>query len=108
MFPVDLPGDSRQFGFELLIFFHFLAAWNGNLDKNDLVLQFWMIIEKSVESFQFLREAFNVVQSVDANNYLDAFIAFFQVSNALLNLGLFQGVGELFGIDADNELVYTD
>ena len=108
MFPVDLPGDSRQFGFKLLIFLHILAAWDSNLDKYDLVLQFWVIIEKSVESLEFLREAFNVVQSVDANDYLDACIAFFQAANALLDLGLFQGIGEFFGIDADNELVHAD
>lgn len=90
MFSVDLPGYSTQFRFEILIFLYIFPAWNGDLDENNLVLQLWVIIEKSVESLEFLREAFDVVQSVDANNYLDAFVAFFQASNTLLDIRLLQ------------------
>ena len=108
MFSVDLPGYSTQFRFEILIFLYIFPAWNGDLDENNLVLQLWVIIEKSVESLEFLREAFDVVQSVDANNYLDAFVAFFQASNTLLDVRLLQWISELFGVNADNELVYAD
>lgn len=90
MFSVDLPGYSTKFRFEILIFLYIFPAWNGDLDENNLVLQLWVIIEKSVESLEFLREAFDVVQSVDANNYLDAFVAFFQASNTLLDVRLLQ------------------
>lgn len=90
MFSVDLPGYSAQFRFKILIFLYVFAAWDGNLDENNLVLQLWVIIEKSIESLEFLREAFDVVQSVDANNYLDAFVAFFQASNTLLDIRLLQ------------------
>lgn len=108
MFPVDLPGDSTQFGFEVLIFLYVFAAWDGDLDENNLVLQLWVIIEKSVKSLEFLREAFNVIQSIDTNNYLDAFVAFFQASNTLLDIRLLQCVGELVRVNADNKLVYAD
>jgi hypothetical protein len=108
MLPVDLPGNSAQFRFELLIFLYVLAAWDSDLDEHNLVLQLRVIIEKSVEPLEFLREAFDVVQSVDANNYLDAFIMFFQGSNTLLDISLLQCVGELIGVDADNKLVNAD
>jgi hypothetical protein len=49
-----------------------------------------------------------VIQSVDANNYLDAFIMFFQDSNTLLDIRLLQCVDELIGVDADNKLVNAD
>lgn len=90
MFSVDLPGYSTKFRFEILIFLYVFTAWYGDLDENNLVLQLWVIIEKSVESLEFLREAFDMVQSVDANNYLDAFVAFFQASNTLLDIRLLQ------------------
>lgn len=90
MFSVDFPGYSTQFRFEILIFLYVFAAWDGDLDENNLVLQLWVIIEKSVESLEFLREAFDMVQSVDANNYLDAFVALFQASNTLLDIRLLQ------------------
>jgi hypothetical protein len=108
MLPVDLPGDSTQFRFELLIFLYVLTAWDGDLDENNLVLQLRVIIEESVEPLEFLREAFDVIQSVDANNYLDAFIMFFQDSNTLLDIRLLQCVDELIGVDADNKLVNAD
>jgi hypothetical protein len=108
MFPVYLPSDSTQFRFEILIFLYILAARDGDLNENNLVLQLWVVIEKSVEALEFLREAFDMVQSVDANNYLDAFVAFFQASNAFLDIRLLQGVGELLRVNADNELFYAD
>lgn len=73
-----------------MIFLYILAAWDSDLDENNFVLQLWVIIKESVESLEFLREAFDVVQSVDANNYLDTFVAFFQASNSLLDIRLLQ------------------
>lgn len=108
MLPVDFPGDSTQFSFELLVFLYVFAAWDGDLDEHNLVLQLRVIIEESVEPLEFLREAFDVIQSVNANNYLDAFIMFFQGSNTLLDIRLLQCVGELIGVDTDNELVNAD
>lgn len=90
MLSVDLPGYSTQFCLEILIFLYVLAAWDGDLNENNLVLQLWVVIEENVESLELLREAFDVVQSVDADNYLDTFVVFFQASNTLLDIRLLQ------------------
>lgn len=90
MLSVDLSGYSTQFCLEILVFLYVLAAWDGDLNENNLVLQLWVVIEKNVESLELLREAFDVVQSVDANNYLDTFVVFFEASNTLLDIRLLQ------------------
>lgn len=108
MFPVDLPGQSAQLRFELLIFLYIFAAWNGNLDEDDFVLQLWVIIEKGVETLEFLGEAFDVIQPIHANNYFNAFVTFFEVPNAVLDLRLFQCIGELLGVNTDNKFVNTN
>lgn len=108
MLAINPPGHSTQLCFEFLIFLYILAARNSDLDKNNFVLQLWVVIEKSVKTFELLRQAFDMVQSVDANNYLDALISFFKGPNAFLDLRLLQCVGELIGVNANNELADTD
>jgi len=49
-----------------------------------------------------------MVQPIDADYDLYAFISFFQVSNTLLDLRILQSVDKFLRVDTDNELVCAD
>jgi hypothetical protein len=49
-----------------------------------------------------------VVESVDADDDLNALVSFFQRADTFLDFWLCQGLCEFLGVNADNELVYTD
>jgi hypothetical protein len=49
-----------------------------------------------------------VIESVDADDDLDTLISIFQLADTFLDFWLRQGLCEFLGVNADNELVYTD
>lgn len=61
MFAVDLSSHSTKLPFKFLVFFYILAAGDGDLDKNNLVLQLGMIVEECVEALELLGQAFDMV-----------------------------------------------
>jgi hypothetical protein len=108
MLAVDLSSHGAKLPLEFLIFFDVFAARNGDLNEDNLVLQLRMIIKECIEALELLGQAFDMIKSVDSNYDLDAFVAFFQVANTILNLGFLQSVGEFLRVDTDNELIRAD
>lgn len=108
MLSVDLSSQSTQFLFELLVLLHVFATWHGNLDENYLVFELRVVVKESVESFQLLSKALDVVESVDAYNDRDTLVPFFQGVDAFLDIWLCKSLCEFLGVNSDNELVCTD
>ena len=108
MLAIDLSSHGAEISLKVLIFLDIFAAGNGNLNKNNLVLQLRMIVQEGIETTQLLRETFDMVESVDSYYDLGAFITFFEGSDAILDFGRLQRVREFLWVDAHDEFIGAD
>lgn len=102
-FAVDTSDQFVDDSSEVLVFFHILSAWDGDLHKDDLSNPFRMIGEEDFKGVEFLGDAFDVVKSVYANHELDTFELFLQDGDSLLDLFFFEALCEFLGVDSDGE-----
>jgi hypothetical protein len=85
-----------------LILFHIFTTWDRDLDENNLVPQFRVIIQEGVKAFQLLRQAFDIVKSIDSHNDLHPFVPLFKGLDTVLDFLFLQGVCKLLRVNTNN------
>jgi hypothetical protein len=88
---------------EVLVLFDVLTRWNGELHEDDLAYPLRVLLEEYLEGMEFLRNALDVVESVDADNNLYPFEAFFQLLDAGHDLFAFQTLWVVNGVGRQQE-----
>jgi hypothetical protein len=90
-------------GSKILILLDVLSRWYRNLDKHNFANPLRMLGQEDLERMQLLWDAFDVIESINTNNQLDALELSLQRCNALLNFGLLQSFIELLWVNADGK-----
>src|ERR1700744_1503566 len=103
MLSIDFSRQRTQFGLELLVLLDILSAGYGNLNQHDFIWEFGVIVEESVKAFQFLRQAFNMIEPVHPDNNLNALVSLFERTDPFLYFGLLQCICKLLRVDSDDE-----
>lgn len=85
---VDTPDELVHRRAQVLVLLDILTRRHGKLHKDDPADPLGMLCEEKLESVELLRHALDIVESVDANDNLDAVEALFERGDALLD-GLF-------------------
>lgn len=101
MLPINLPSYRANLRLQILILFDILPTRHGNLDQDDFVYKLRVLFQKPVVSFEFLRQALDVIQSIDTDDHLHATIPLLQLLGPSLHLGFRQRVVELLRINTD-------
>ncbi len=107
-FTVDTAHKLIDHCSQVLILFHILSAWYGNLNENNFANPFGMLAEENFQSMEFLWNALDVVESVDANNEFDTVELAFERCDTFLHFWLFEAFFEFRGIDADGKSANCD
>lgn len=100
-FSVDSADELVDNSAQVLILLDILTTGDGNLNKNDLANPLGMLSQEHLEGVQFLRDALDVVKTIDTDNQLHALELALQHSNTVLDFGLLQTLLEFFRINAD-------
>lgn len=103
MLPINLPSNRTKLRLQILILLDILTTRNSHLNQQHLFLHMRIHLQEPVESFQFLRQPFDIVQAIDAENHINAFIPLFQLFGAFLDFGFCERVVEFLGVDSDDE-----
>lgn len=72
---IDPPDKLVDRGAKVLVLLDVLARGNGDLDEDHLADPFRVLVEEDFKSVEFLRDALDVVEAVDADDDLDSFEA---------------------------------
>ena len=88
---------------QILILLDVLSRRHGDLYELDLADPFRMSFEEVLEGMQLLWHAFDVVESVDTDDELDAFEFLLQLLDPFLHLRSFQAFGKLFRVDTNRK-----
>jgi hypothetical protein len=100
---VDTSDELVDDGAEVLVLFDVLSRRNSDLDEDDLANPFGVLREEDFEGVQLLRNALDVVKTVNTDNELDALELLLKRSYPLLYLGLLETLVELLRVDTDGE-----
>ena len=85
---IDATDEFVDCGAQILVLFDVLTRRHSELCKDDFSNPLWVLGEEELESMELLGHALDIIESVYADDDLDAVEALFKSSNALLN-GLF-------------------
>lgn len=108
MLSIDFSRQRTQFGLELLVLLDIFSAGHGNLNQHYFISEFGVIVEESIKAFQFLCQAFDMIEPVHSDNNLDPIVSLFERTDPLLYVGLLQCICELLRVDPDDEPVDTN
>jgi hypothetical protein len=100
---VDASDELVDDSAEVLVLFDVLPRRDGDLDEDDLADPFGVLGEEDFEGVQLLGNALDVVETVDADNKLDALELLLKRRYPLLHLGLLEALVELLRVDPDGE-----
>ena len=81
---VDTSNELVHRGAKVLILLDVLSRWYCELCENNLANPFGMLREEELECVKFLRNTFNIVEPVDADNNFDIAKPVLKLLNALL------------------------
>ena len=105
---VDATDELVDDGAQVLVLLDVLARGHRYLHEDNLADPLGVLRQEDLEGVEFLRDALDVVQPVDADNQLDALELAREGGDALLDLGLLEALDELFGIDTNGEGTNSD
>ena len=100
---VDTSNEFVDNSAEVLILLDILAGGNSDLYKNNLADPLRVFGKEDLKSVQFLRNTLDIIQTVDADDKLDALELLLECRNAFLDLGLLQALVELLRVDTNRE-----
>ena len=101
--PVDTPNQLIDGPAKVLVFFDVLSRRDCDLDELDLANPLRVSLEEILHRVEFLRDTFDVVQTVDTDDELDALELLLKLLDTFLYLWPLQAVDELFRVNADGE-----
>lgn len=67
-----------------------------------------MIVQEGIESFQFLREALDMIKPVHTDNDRHTLVPLLQRLDPFNDLGIFQRIDEFLWVDTNDELTDAD
>ena len=88
---------------EVLVFFDISTTGDRNLDKDDLANPFGMVVEENLKGVQLLGDTFDVVQTVNTDDELNALELLLELSDPVLDGSFVQALRKLLGIDSYRE-----
>lgn len=88
---------------KILVLLHIATTRHSDLDEHNFPDPLRVLIQEHFEGVQLLRDALDVVQTVDSDDELDALELLLQLRDSLLDRGLLQSLGELLRVDSDWE-----
>ena len=105
--PVDATDELVNNSAKVLVFLNVLTAGHGDLHKNDFADPFWVFGEEDLQSMKLLRNAFDVVKTINTNDEFHALKLAFESGDTVLYFRLHQALVKLFGIDSDWKCSYS-
>lgn len=88
---------------QILVLLHILSGWNRQLDQHNFADPLGVLGKESLKCLELLRDTFDIIQTVDTDDDLDAVKPCFQRTKAFDNGFFLKTFDKLVWIDTDGE-----
>jgi hypothetical protein len=103
MFAINLTNQMLDLLFQILMRLKIISARHRDLQKHRFADEIRSFLEEPVEGVQFLRNPFDAVQAIDAEDHFGVAEIGSHFAQSVLDAGLLEAGVEFRGLDADGE-----